>query len=74
MAIDSKAGHNSVADEPIGEIRIRLTENLGLQITASGAMHDPAFLEMARGYLRQYTDRVWDKTWQQAHQEEDEKE
>lgn len=62
MAADSKTGPNGV-EEAIGEVTIRLSESLGLQITVSGAMNGPAFLEMALGYLRQYTDRAWDKSW-----------
>lgn len=62
MATDSKTGHNGV-EGVIGEITIRLSESLGLQITVNGAMNGPAFLEMASGYLRQYTDRAWDKSW-----------
>jgi len=62
MAADSKTGLNGV-EEAIGEVTIRLSESLGLQITVSGAMNGPAFLEMALGYLRQYTDRAWDKSW-----------
>lgn len=62
MAADSKTGHNGV-EGAIGEITIRLSESLGLQITVNGAMNGPAFLEMASGYLRQYTDRAWGKSW-----------
>ncbi len=62
MATDNKAGHNGV-EETIGEVTIRLSESLGLQIIVNGAMSGPAFLEMASGYLRQYTDRAWDKSW-----------
>jgi len=62
MAADNKTGPNGV-EGAIGEVTIRLSESLGLQITVSGAMNGPAFLEMALGYLRQYTDRAWDKSW-----------
>lgn len=62
MAADNKTGPNGV-EEVIGEITIRLSESLGLQITVNGVMNGPAFLEMALGYLRQYTDRAWDKSW-----------
>lgn len=62
MAADSKTGPNGV-EGAIGEVTIRLSESLGLQITVNGAMNSPAFLEMASGYLRQYTDRAWDKSW-----------
>jgi len=62
MAADNKTGLNGV-EGAIGEITIRLSESLGFQITVNGAMNGPAFLEMALGYLRQYTDRAWDKSW-----------
>lgn len=63
MAADSKAGHNGVNDEVLGSLKIDLNANLGLKLSLSGVMSDPAFLEMVCGYLRQYTNRQWDKNW-----------
>ena len=59
MAADSKAGHNSV----IGKITIEVQDDFQLRLSAYGAMSDPAFLEMAYGYLRQYIDRRWRNVW-----------
>ena len=60
MAVDSEARHNSV----IGKITIEVQDNFQLRLSACGAMSDPAFLEMAYGYLRQYIDRRWCDVWE----------
>jgi|LSQX01.3.fsa_nt_gb hypothetical protein len=61
MAVDSEAGHNSV--DPIGEIKITFNNKGGLSLETKGVMTEPAFLEMAHGYLRQYINRRWDEAW-----------
>lgn len=69
MAINREVRHNSLDNaESIGEVKVILNESMGLQITVNGAMHDPAFLEMAHGYLRQYINHRWlgvIKNWQE---------
>lgn len=60
MASDSQAGHNGV----IGKITIEIQDDFKLRLSICGAMSDPAFLEMAYGYLRQYIDRRWYDIWE----------
>lgn len=65
MATDNEVRHNSVADnKSIGKIVIEIQDDFKLHLSVQGAMHDPAFLEMAHGYLRQYINRLWDDSWE----------
>ena len=65
MAINSEAGHNS-ANSVMGGVTLEFSEDLGLQLHVHGIMNNPAFLEMAIGYLRQYIDRRWEKEWKEG--------
>ena len=71
MAINSEVRHNGMNDndEPMGRIVIDLSGSLGLQLYTEGVMNDPAFLEMANGYLRQYIDRCWQKVWEKQKEQ-----
>lgn len=60
MATNSQAGHNGV----IGKVIIEIQDDFKLRLSICGAMSDPAFLEMAHGYLRQYIDRRWCDVWE----------
>lgn len=67
MAADRKVGHNSVSEttDPIGRVVIDFSGSAGLRLYTEGVMNDPAFLEMASGYLRQYIDRCWQEVWEE---------
>lgn len=50
----------------MGGVTLEFSEDLGLQLHVHGIMNNPAFLEMAIGYLRQYIDRRWEKEWKEG--------
>lgn len=54
----------------VGSITITLKDDLSVHLRTHGVMENAHFLEMATGYLRQYTDTMWQSTWK-AHEKED---
>lgn len=62
MATDSETGPDSV--ELLGQFTVAMDDSLRISLRTSGVMRDPAFLELALGYVRQYANNEWKKSFE----------
>lgn len=62
VATDSETGPDSV--EPLGQLTVVMDDGLRISLRTSGVMCDPAFIELALGYVRQYANNEWRKSFQ----------